>query len=82
MGSNPNGIGEIADQRRMRFSWRGVDFIASVTNWGNRRFDSGVAVEKDNVSLSYSLCKATKYSDFSAPSFVDEETEPHHKGVY
>lgn len=60
MGSNPNGIGEIADQRRMRFSWRGVDFIASVTNWGNRRFDSGVAVEKDNVSLSYSLCKATE----------------------
>jgi hypothetical protein len=82
MGSNPNGIGEVADQRRVRFSWRGVDFIAFVTDWGNRRFDSGLAIEKDNVSLSYFRCKITRQSDFSAPSFVEEEKESQHKGVY
>lgn len=81
MGSNTNGIGAVAHQDRMRFSWRGLDFVAFVTDMGTR-FESGLAIEKDNISLSHSICKPARHSDFSVPSFVDEETEEKHKGVY
>ena len=82
LGSNPNGIGALAYQRSMRFSWRNVDFIAFVTKWNNRSPDSGLVIKRDGVQLSNLRCKVTKYPVFDGPTFVDDETDQQHQGVY
>lgn len=75
LGSNPNGIGAVAFQKTMRFIWHGVDFVAVVTEWSNRRYESNLVIEKDDVLLSNAACKATRHPRFDPPNFVDDETK-------
>jgi len=82
LGSNSNGIGSLAHQRSMRFSWRNVDFIAFATKWNNRPPDSGLVIEKDGVQLSNLRCRITRHPGFDGPAFVDDETDRRHQGVY
>jgi hypothetical protein len=73
LGSNPNGIGAVAHQHTMRFIWRGVDFIAVVTEQSNPRYESNLVIEKDDVLLSSATCKTTRHPRFDPPNFVDDE---------
>jgi hypothetical protein len=73
LGSNPNGNGAVAFQNTMRFSWRGVDFIAVVTEQSNPRYESNLVIEKDGVLLSSATCKTTRHPRFDPPNFVDDE---------
>ena len=73
LGSNPNGNGAVAFQRTMRFIWHGVDFISVVEERENRRYESRLAIEKDDVLLSSATCKTTRHPRFDPPNFVDDE---------
>lgn len=75
LGSNPNGNGAVAYQRTLRFIWHGVDFVAVVDEWENRRYESRLAIEKDTVLLSSATCKITRHPRFNPPNFVDDEAE-------